>query len=238
VSASAQFQAVPFHAVPFQAVPVQLASFHDEAAPDQVSDTVTPIGMLIPNNGWLSVIGVEATARCTSKMPWPSTKGSPTGPACVEASSVPLTVFGVYEGSAAKSRAAAPLTTAALNEVPEPTKLPVPTRAEGYCASMVEPGSRRLMTERPDDTRSGLNHPSGLVGPTLLNVVMLSVVGLVWPPSSTAPTVMTSGSSPGERMLPLPGPELPAETTTAMPDSHAFSTAWSRGSTEVDSMGR
>ena len=39
---------------------------------------------------------------------------------------------------------------------------------------MVEPWSRRLTTERPDVTRSGLNHPSGEVGPTLLNVGMVS----------------------------------------------------------------
>src|ERR1700758_4377858 len=106
---------------------------------------------------------------------------------------------------------------AALNEVPEPTKLVLPTRADGFCASTVEPGSRRLTTERPDVTRSGLNQPSGLVGPTLLNVVIVSFAGLDFPPSSTAPTVMTSGSSPGERIVPLPGPELPAEVTTEIP---------------------
>ncbi len=114
----------------------------------------------------------------------------------------------------------------------------MPTRADGFCESIVDPGSRRLTTERPDVTRSGLNQPSGLVGPTLLNVVMVSSAGSACPPSSTAPVVITSGSSPGDRMVPLPGPELPAETTTVMPDSQAFSTAWSSGSSTVDSIGR
>ena len=126
---------------------------------------------------------------------------------------------------------------AELKEVPEPTKFALPTRADGFCTSMVEPGSRRLTTDRPDVTRSGLNQPSGLVGPTLLNVVMVSPDGLVCPPSSTAPAVMTKGSSPGERIVPLPGPEFPADTTTVMPASHARSTAWSSGLSTVEDCG-
>src|ERR1700683_286594 len=104
---------------------------------------------------------------------------------------------------------------AGVRDVPEPTKLALPRRADGFSASIVEPGSRRLTTERPDVTRSGLNQPSGLVGPMLLNVVMASSAGLVWPRSSTAPAVITIGSSPGDRLVPLSGPSLPGATVTA-----------------------
>ena len=135
------------------------------------------------------------------------------------------------------TRAAAPLVIAALNDVPEPTKLAVPTRAVGNSVSMVDPGARRLTTERPEVTRSGLNQPSRLVGPTLLKLVMVAAAGLVEPLSSRAPTVMTRGSSPGERMVPLKGPALPAEATTAIPACHAVSTAWSSGLRTVDEVG-
>src|SRR5580700_8368675 len=99
---------------------------------------------------------------------------------------------------------------------------------------MVEPGARRLTTERPEVTRSGLNHPSGLVGPTLLNGAMVSSPLLAVPLSSTAPTVMTIGSSPGLRMVPLNGPALPADVTTVMPAFHTACTAWSSGLVTVD----
>src|SRR5665213_3631956 len=48
---------------------------------------------------------------------------------------------------------------------------------------------------------------------------------------------MASGSSPGLVMVPLNGPELPAATTTAMPDCQAYSTAWSNGSVAVGPVG-
>jgi hypothetical protein len=48
---------------------------------------------------------------------------------------------------------------AALNEVPEPTKFVAPIRAEGNILSMVELGTRRLTTERPEVTRSGRWNP-------------------------------------------------------------------------------
>src|SRR5580658_8016173 len=104
------------------------------------------------------------------------------------------------------TRAAAPLVMAALNEVPEPTKLAVPIRAVGFWVSMVEPGSRKLITERPEATRSGLNQPSGEVGPTLLNDGTLSPAVATLALSSRAPTVITSGSSPGDMIVPLNGP--------------------------------
>src|SRR5689334_24641571 len=106
---------------------------------------------------------------------------------------------------------------AVLNEVPEPTKLLVPMRAVGLSVSIVEPGTRRLTTERPEVTRSGLNRPSGAVGPTLLNEGTVSSLVATVPLSSTAAGVITSGSSPGEVIVPLNGPELPAEATTVMP---------------------
>ncbi|HYL50651.1 MAG TPA: hypothetical protein VEZ15_01675, partial [Acidimicrobiia bacterium] len=43
---------------------------------------------------------------------------------------------------------------AVLNDVPDPTKFEVPITADGFCVSMVEPGARRLTTERPEVTRS------------------------------------------------------------------------------------
>src|ERR1700682_350578 len=109
-------------------------------------------------------------------------------------------------GWAWRSRATAPLVMAVLNDVPDPTKLDSPMRAEGNEVSTVEPGARRLTTERPDATRSGLNAPA-LVGPTLLKLGIRSSAGVVVPLSSRAPTVMTRGSSPGEVMVPLLGPE-------------------------------
>src|SRR5205085_5815965 len=106
--------------------------------------------------------------------------------------------------------AAAPLVIAVLNDVPDPTKFAVPICADGYKVSMVEPGARRLTTDLPDVTRSGLNHPSMLVGPALLKLGMVAAAGLVDPLSSSAPTVIANGSSPGERIEPLKGPTLPA----------------------------
>jgi hypothetical protein len=133
--------------------------------------------------------------------------------------------------------AAAPLVIAVLNDVPEPTKFAVPIRAVGFKVSMVEPGARRLTTDLPDVTRSGLNQPSMLVGPTLLKLAMVAFAGLVDPLSSREPTVMARGSSPGERMVPLKGPTLPAEVTTAMPACQAVSTAWSSGLRTDEAMG-
>src|SRR6185312_4211589 len=48
---------------------------------------------------------------------------------------------------------------------------------------------------------------------------------------------MTSGSSPGDRIVPLEGPELPAATVTAIPLFQAYSTAWSSGSVAVGPVG-
>ena len=84
---------------------------------------------------------------------------------------------------------------------------------------------------------SGLKKPSKRVGPTLEKEGTLQFAGFVLPPSSMALTVMASGSSPGDRMVPLNGPALPAETTTTMPAFHAASTAWSSGSALVGPVG-
>src|ERR1700685_1118755 len=94
---------------------------------------------------------------------------------------------------------------------------------------MVEPGAARLTTDRPEVTRSGLAHPSGAVGPTLLKSFISSAETVGWARSSRAPTVMTIGSSPGDRMVPSDGPALPAEVTTVMPASQTASTAWVSG---------
>ena len=79
-----------------------------------------------------------------------------------------------------------------------------------------------------------MTQPSGDVGPTLLKSVISSPATDGEAMSSRAPTVMTSGSSPGERMVPLKGPALPAETTTAMPEPQTACTAWSSGLMTVD----
>src|SRR6266536_1323255 len=99
---------------------------------------------------------------------------------------------------------------------------------------IVEPGAARLTTDRPEVTRSGLTKPSADVGPALLKSHISSSVSDDAAMSSRAPTVMTSGSSPGERMVPLKGPELPAETTTAIPEPHTACTAWSSGLMTVE----
>src|SRR5205807_5272338 len=169
--------------------------------------------------------------------PWPSTKGEPTGAGLVLASSFPFTTSGFGSEPEASTSAAAPLVMAALKEVPEPTKLALPTRAEGYLVSMVDPGVRRLTTERPEVARSGLNQPSTMVGPTLEKSDTLSSAGEAVPWSSRAPTVMTRGSSPGLMIVPLKGPALPAETTTTTPARQAASTAWSRGLSTVEVVG-
>src|SRR5256885_12597827 len=103
--------------------------------------------------------------------------GLPTGPGDAVPSSWALTWSGVRRVEVLTlvfwtRSAGAPLVIAVLNDVPEPTKFAAPIWAEGYVVSMVEPGVRRLTTERPEVTRSGLNHPSMLVGPTLLKLVM------------------------------------------------------------------
>src|SRR5665213_151564 len=78
----------------------------------------------------------------------------------------PLTPLGLMSGLADSTRAAAPAGMAEAKDVPEPTKLAVPTTAWGLARAMVEPGSSRLTTERPGATRSGLSQPSNSVGPT------------------------------------------------------------------------
>ena len=98
---------------------------------------------------------------------------------------------------------------------------------------MAEPGAARLTTDRPEVTRSGLAQPLAEVGPALLKLFISSSLTDGVAMSSSAPTVITSGSSPGDRMLPLNGPALPADTTTAIPEFQTASTAWSRGSVTV-----
>ena len=66
----------------------------------------------------------------------------------------------------ASTSAAAPEVIAVENEVPDPTKLPVPMTDCGLDSAIVEPGSSRPITDRPGATRSGLSQPSNWVGPT------------------------------------------------------------------------
>src|SRR6266571_3375667 len=99
---------------------------------------------------------------------------------------------------------------------------------------MAEPGAARLTTDRPGVTRSGLTQPSGDVGPPLLQLVISSSLGEPVAMSARAPAVITSGSAPGDRMVPSNGPALPAEATTVIPAFHTASTAWASGSLTVD----
>ena len=93
--------------------------------------------------------------------------------------------------------------------MPEPTKFEVPTRADGNPESIVEPGSRRLTTERPDATRSGLNQPSG-VGRADTAERRHRVAGRV----GLAAVVEGADRDdervvPGDRMVPLRAPRHP-----------------------------
>jgi hypothetical protein len=67
----------------------------------------------------------------TFSEPKPSTNGLPTGPGAAPPSRAPLILSGLAPGLNWRSMAAAPLVMAALNEVPEPTKLAAPMRADG-----------------------------------------------------------------------------------------------------------
>src|SRR4051812_12994617 len=86
------------------------------------------------------------------------------------------------------------------------------------------------MTLRPGAMTSGLVTPAA-VGPRLDQSVIMSSLRLAVPRSSNAPTVTTSGSSPGLTIVPGPGPVLPAAATTTMPSCQSRSTAKSSGST-------
>jgi hypothetical protein len=90
---------------------------------------------------------------------------------------------------------------------------------------MADPGDCSETVWTPGDTTSGFAKPLLLVGPRLEKTGTVSSVIVIDPWSFDAPTVITNGSSPGFMMVRAPGPELPAETTTAMPDCHARSTA-------------
>ena len=127
-------------------------------------------------------------------------------------------------------RAAPPATTAAACEVREPLNIVAPRRAVGRKLSIVDPGARSATIETPGASRSGLPTPSA-VGPRLEKGAIVSSSSRAVPFVSTAPTVMTYGSSAGLAIVPSPGPWLPAETTTVRPACHARSTARSSGST-------
>jgi len=122
--------------------------------------------------------------------------------------------------------------------VPEPAKPAVPTTDPGCCRQIVEPGTARLTSDRPDATRSGLAQPSGEVGPAALKSFISSSDGSGVPLSSRAPTVTTNGSSAGDRIVPLNGPLFPAETTTVIPWFQTACTAWSSGSRTEENVGR
>src|SRR5207245_6209636 len=96
--------------------------------------------------------------------------------------------LGVRDGSRWSKSAAAPDVTAVENEVPEPMKYEVPMRDPGYAVSIFELGARRLMTERPEATRSGLARPFDAVGPWPEKPAITSSDRLAVPMSSTAPT--------------------------------------------------
>ena len=73
-------------------------------------------------------------------------------------------------------------------------------RAEGFCTSTVEPGARRLTTDWPEVTRSGLIHPSGLVGPTAEKLDMVSPLGDSRPGRPTRTDRDDRGVVSGERI--------------------------------------
>src|SRR5579859_4862195 len=136
------FQSAPFHAQPDHVessdgpcgkeIPDHRLAFHVSAGPVGDSWTVVPsrIASRLPAD-WLRFIGPAVAAAWALRAPWPSTKGLPTGPRLVVPSRRALSWFGVRPGLPARTSAAAPLVMAELNDVPEPTKLADPTRAEG-----------------------------------------------------------------------------------------------------------
>ena len=122
-----------------------------------------------------------------------------------------------------------PLTTAVASLVPDPLMYAGAMSDVGFWVSTVEPGERVATRVRPEATTSGFCRPCE-VGPCADQAGTMSLLVLVSPRSSKAPTVSTSGSSAGLRTVPGPGPPLPAATTTTTPWRQSFSTAKSRGS--------
>src|SRR3954451_8475009 len=163
---------------------------------------------------------VAATAALRSSDPAPVTLGVAAGEAAAVFMNRLFTWSGLSCGCASRRSAAAPDVTAAAKDVPDPLKYASPTRPVGNWVSIVDPGARRETTDRPGAIRSGLAKPSP-VGPTPEKPGTVSSLRPVVPASSTAPTVITSGSSPGFVTVPTAGPRLPADTTTTMPASHA-----------------
>src|SRR5437763_14479806 len=94
-----------------------------------------------------------------------------------------------------------------------------------------------LTTDVPGASRSGFHHASHEVGPLLLNDATLASAVLTVCASFKAPSVMTSGSSPGDVMVPRSGPLLPADVTTTKLARVMASTAWSRGFSAVGPAG-
>ena len=172
-----------------------------------------------------------ATAAATSMTPAPWTGLLSPGSRSVVLRSRPLTWSGVSRGSACRSSATAPETTAADCEVPVPRKKrpdrsPV-TRPSGCWTSAAEPGTRRLTTDFPGASTSGrrASVPALVHAPTRQRDVSSL------PRWSEEPTAMTYGSAAGMVSGSTPdSPSLPAATTTTTPACQALSTAWASGS--------
>jgi len=102
------------------------------AVPGQTSETVRPKRVVSrPAVDCSRSRGPEVAAAAASRAPWPSTNGSPAGPGLAVPSRRALTSPGLIPGWAERISAAAPLTIAALNEVPDPAKPAVPTTDPG-----------------------------------------------------------------------------------------------------------
>ena len=97
---------------------------------------------------------------------------------------------GVHDGFTLTTSAAAPETSAAACEVPDPLKKrPSTTAVSPYAWSRKEPGTRRLASDEPGARMSGLRCPS----PRAENDRGFQWEYRVLPWVSTAPTAMTRG---------------------------------------------
>src|SRR5205085_5810202 len=178
-----------------------------------------------------------------------------TGRRCAVLIKTAFTIEGVREGLASIIRATVPETAGAANEVPLITRyVPVAMGLFVLVSPLTSVPSRppppevvyELLDEGDDEavsaapsllpgaTRSGYNRPSTRAGPREEYDATRSSERALVCCVFVAPTVMTRGEFAGESMPPYIGlpvaslPQLPAATTTTMPASTAFATAWHR----------
>src|SRR3954469_7511200 len=203
-------QVMPDHVIPFQLVPVRAPAVHLAASHRLPRTSCSPVTVLPftstctdPRESsreprpvdtvhfWTAFAGVPATrAAARSIVPLPWAVASAFGSFRAVPVSRAFTWSGVRSGRCESSSAAAPEMTAAACDVPEPRKNRSPVRAPGLLASRFDPEVRRLTTDLPGATTSGLRVPSPVFDhPSTLSSSVAAV-----PLFSMPPTAMTYGS--------------------------------------------